>query len=948
MNDKDDRTKTQDGTGGRESGISITIDGKNAVPGNKSEEDGIEQIPALSLSRVIVFPFALTPLVLSEEKAIRVVERAAADERLIAFFPEMPEGVKTRPATPPAQGQTSAPDSTAASGSPPTADGIEFKVAMWNMDGKTVSAVGVLVRIVKMLKFPDGTVRVLVRGLSRIRFMGSLKGKDDLLFARIRKIETKVENNLETVAMIRNATKQFQEIISFSPNFPEDLKIAILNLTDSERIADLISDTLNFSFPEKLAILTIENFQERLHLLTILLNREVEVLRLGSEIQTQVHNVMSKSQREFFLREQLKQIQKELGEGERNPDIAAIRERMKKISPPDEVRKVLEKETERLETLPQASGEYSVAYTYIDWLLSVPWGVFTEDRLDVRAAGRILDEDHFGLRDVKDRILEFLAILQLKKDRKSPIICFVGPPGVGKTSLGKSIASAMGRKFVRVSLGGVRDEAEIRGHRRTYIGALPGRIIQGMKKAGSSNPVFMLDELDKLSEDYRGAPSAALLEVLDPAQNNAFNDHYLEVDYDLSTVMFIATANIEDTIPGPLRDRMEIIRLPGYTALEKHEIARRYLIPRQMEENGLSSHDLRFTRAAVDEVISHYTMEAGVRNLERVIGKICRKIAGKIVSGEIRPGADTLVDPALVRTLLGPRKILEEKLLSKPAVGVVTGLAWTSAGGVTLQVEASKMPGKGELRLTGSLGNVMKESAMAGFSFLRANAKKFGIRNDIFQKNDFHIHVPDGATPKDGPSAGVTMITALVSLLSNRPVRPRLAMTGEITLSGRVTAIGGVREKVIAALRAGVYDVILPAENEKDLEEIPEEVRSRLRFKFVDNAAEVIDFAVPRRIPKITDPAPGSQTKPDEIYTFQIPDRAETEKAKSVVENKSEAAVPAVEDKNPEDKKRSRRTPQKKKQSSPRRKTAAALSPGKRADRQRVPVWKSAKRRKEK
>ena len=885
MESKDDKEKKNGAAGGQEKELAITISGENAPPQEKTEEDGVEQVPALTLSRVIVFPFALTPLVLSEEKHIRVVEHAAADERLMAFFPEMPEGVKNDPPEPSAAAAGETQNEPAAAGETPpfhpTADGIEFKVAMWNMDGKTVSSIGVLVRIVKMLKFPDGTVRVLVRGLSRIRCLGSGKGKDGLLFARVRKIETKVENNLETVAMIRNATKQFQEIISFSPNFPEDLKIAILNLTDSERIADLISDTLNFSFPEKLAVLTIENFQERLHLLTILLNREVEVLRLGSEIQSQVHNVMSKSQREFFLREQLKQIQKELGEGDRNPDITAIRERMKKISPPEEVRKVLEKETERLETLPQASGEYSVAYSYIDWLLSVPWGVFTEDRLDVRTAGRILDEDHFGLRDVKDRILEFLAILQLKKDRKSPIICFVGPPGVGKTSLGKSIASAMGRKFVRVSLGGVRDEAEIRGHRRTYIGALPGRIIQGMKKAGSSNPVFMLDELDKLSEDYRGAPSAALLEVLDPAQNNAFNDHYLEVDYDLSTVMFIATANIEDTIPGPLRDRMEIIRLPGYTALEKHEIAKRYLIPRQMEENGLVSEDLRFTRSAVDEVISHYTLEAGVRNLERVLGKICRKIAGKIVAGDIPAQANTLVDPDMVRTLLGPRKILEEKLLSKPAVGIVTGLAWTSAGGVTLPVEASKMPGKGDLRLTGSLGNVMKESAMAGFSFLRANAKKFGIRDDVFRKNDFHIHVPDGATPKDGPSAGVTMITAMVSLLTNRPVRPRLAMTGEITLSGRVTAIGGVREKVIAALRAGVYDVILPAENEKDLEEIPEEVRRQLRFKFVENAADVIAFAVPVKIPKITDPAPGARVRKDEIYTFRVPDRkdaAETEK----------------------------------------------------------------------
>ncbi len=846
-----------------------------------SQNNALETVPALALTNVVVFPFALSPLVISEEASIRTIEKAMEGkdeaERLLAFFPEIPDK-GFLPDSPEMQGEQKI--ATPEGQTPPgpaaplnNADDMDFNIGFCDLDGKQVSSVGVLVRIVKMLKFPDGTVRILVRGISRIRYLGYSKMSGGIVITGIKRIVTRVENNIETIAMIRNATKQFQEVVSFSPNFPEELKIAILNLTDSERIADLIADTLNFSYPEKLAILTMENFQERLHLLTILLNREVEVLRLGSEIQNQVHSVMGKSQREFFLREQMKQIQSELGEGEKNPDVASIHERLKNINMPEDVRKLVLKETERLDVLPQASGEYNIAYTYIDWLLAVPWNVFTEDRLDIKEAFRILEHDHYGLKDVKERILEFLSVLQLKKDRKSPIICFVGPPGVGKTSLGKSIAAAMGRKFIRMSLGGVRDEAEIRGHRRTYIGALPGRIIQGMKKAGTSNPVFMLDELDKLGNDHRGDPASALLEVLDPQQNNAFNDHFLEVDYDLSNVMFIATANIEDTIPAPLRDRMEIIRLPGYTAFEKHEIARRYLIPRQMQENGLKAEDIRVSRSAVDEVITYYTMEAGVRGLERVFGKICRKIARQIVEGTVEAGSGLLVNPEKVHELLGARRFVEEETVSEPHIGVVTGLAWTSAGGVTLQVEATMMPGKGDLRLTGSLGDVMKESAMAAFSYIRSRAEELGIKPEIFAKNDIHIHVPDGATPKDGPSAGVTMTTALVSLLTGRQVRPRLAMTGEITLRGRVTAIGGVREKVIAALRTGVYDVILPKENEKDLEDVPEEVKKNIRFHFASVIDDVLSLAVPAKLPVIKPVAEGKKMT-DEIYTF-TPDAQE-------------------------------------------------------------------------
>lgn len=849
-----DNKKKDDFAMPKHDSYTITIAGDEKLkPVDNGDNERIMTVPAMPLAGIVIFPFALSPLMLNDDKAIRTVENAVSNERFVAIFPEMPDDKDPESQQP---------------------DGIELKVKPVMLNGKSVSSVGVLVRIVKMLKFPDGTVRALVRGLSRTKFI-SIQNRIPCTMVTTERIDQPADNSLECIAMVRNAVKQFQEIISFSPNFPEELKIAITNLTDNSRIVDLIADTLNISYREKLAILTIESIQERLHLMTILLNREVEVLRLGSEIQSQVHDVMSKQQREFFLREQLKQIQEELGEGNKNPDVVSINERLAKLNLPDEVRTLINKEVERLDMIPQASGEYNIAYTYIDWLLSVPWNEYTEDRLDVNKAAEILDADHYGLKDVKERILEFLAVLQLKNNRKSPIICFVGPPGVGKTSLGKSIASAMGRKFVRISLGGIKDEAEIRGHRRTYIGALPGRIIQGMKKAGTSNPVFMLDELDKVGNDYRGDPASALLEVLDPQQNFTFNDHYLEVDYDLSSVMFIATANIQDTIPRPLLDRMEIIRLPGYTAMEKHQIAKRYLIPRQMEENGLKSGDVRFTRSAVDEVITYYTVEAGVRNLERTFGTICRKLARKIVEGEVKRDSGYLVTVDAVHELLGPRKFIMDQSENIPQIGIATGMAWTSVGGSTLQVEATMMPGKGELKLTGSLGDVMKESAMAAFSFVRSHAAKLGIKDDVFPSHDFHIHVPDGATPKDGPSAGVTLTTALVSLLTNKPVRPHLSMTGEITLRGKVTPIGGVKEKVIAALRAGITDVILPADNGKDLEDVPDEVKEAIRFHFVTKIEEVLDFAMPARV-RAASPKKAKETD-DEIYTFDIPENTDAE-----------------------------------------------------------------------
>ncbi|OGV52101.1 MAG: endopeptidase La [Lentisphaerae bacterium GWF2_44_16] len=787
------------------------------VPETDVQDANIQKVPVLTLSGMLVFPYTLSPLVIEGEETVNMIEKTLAGERLIGVFPEVPPEAEN-------------PENM-----------MGAKVESEDFDGKKISRIGVVARIVKMLRFPDGTVRVLVRGLKRIKFIS--KAQDEKMnFAIVEKVIERKDNEIETVAMARNALNQFQEIITYSPNFPEELKIAILNVSDNIRIVDMIADTINISFAEKLSILSLPTLHERLQLLTILLNREVEVLHLGSEIQSQVHNALSKSQREFFLREQLKTIKRELGDESKNPDLVSIEARLAKITLPENVMQIVRKEMERLEMIPQASGEYNVAYTYIDWLISVPWSKYSDDRIDVKEASKILNDDHYDLKDVKERILEFLAVLQLKKDKKSPIICFVGPPGVGKTSLGQSIAKSMGRQFVRMSLGGIKDEAEIRGHRRTYIGALPGRIIQGIKKAGTSNPVFMLDEIDKVGNDFRGDPASALLEVLDPKQNAAFNDHYLELDYDLSAVMFIATANILDTIPAPLLDRMEIIRIPGYTAMEKKEIARRFLIPRQILENGLSSKLVSFKVDAVDELINYYTREAGVRNLERTAASVCRKIARKIVDGKISVNDAVKVSAKDIHAYLGPRKFLMDEAGKKPEIGVATGMAWTSSGGSILSVEATMMPGKGDLKLTGSLGDVMKESAHAAFSFLKSRSAKLKINNEIFSKNDFHIHVPDGATPKDGPSAGITIATALVSMIKERPLKMNTAMTGEITLRGKVTPVGGIKEKVIAALRSGIKTVIMPAENEKDLENIPDEVRKKIKFKFVKEVDEVFKF----------------------------------------------------------------------------------------------------------
>lgn len=776
-------------------------------------------VPLLTVRRLVIFPHVLVPLMLDAEADIQVVKRAMEHDRVLGVFIEVPDEM------------------------PAGEDKDSFRTV--KHEDQELAAVGIMARVVKFLTFPDGSVRLLLRGLKRITLNGVMKNLNGIPYALYDAFEEPEDKSLESSAMMRNAIGKFQEIAGILPNFPDELKLAILNMTEPGRVVDLMADALNLSFSEKLKILTLPTVKKRLQLMLVFLNRESEVLQLSAKIQSQVHMAMSQSQKEFYLREQLRAIQEELGEDNRNPDLVEFERRLAEGGYPEAVEAAARKEMSRLELIPQASPEYHVAYNYVDWLLAVPWTQCSDDCLDVGRAARVLNEDHYGLEDVKERILEFLSVLQLRKDRKSPILCLVGPPGVGKTSLGQSIARAMNRKFIRVALGGVRDEAEIRGHRRTYIGAMPGRIIQNMKKVGVANPVFMLDEIDKLGNDHRGDPASALLEVLDPEQNKAFNDHYIELDYDLSRVFFIATANVLEAIPAPLLDRMEVIRLPGYTSFEKKQIAKRYLVPKQFKENGLQGIKINFSMAAIDEIIDFYTREAGVRQLDRTIAAVCRKLARQVVEQKLDRTGRTTVTPEMVRELLGPRKFLQDEADRRPEIGSAVGMAWTSCGGTVLTVEAAMMPGKGLLKLTGSLGNVMKESAEAAFSYLRGHAARFNLKPEVFEKNDFHIHVPDGATPKDGPSAGVTLFSALLSLLTRKRVAPSLAMTGEINLRGRVTAVGGIKEKVIAALRAGVRTIMLPEENGKDLEEIPEELRRKLTFRLVKNVDEAVAVVFP-------------------------------------------------------------------------------------------------------
>ena len=783
----------------------VTIDGK--LPGASALPT---QLPLLPLSDVVVFPNMIAPLLVASAHSIKLVDDVVAGDRLLCVTLQKN------------------PDADH-----PTLDELQ--------------PIGCIARTVRMLKLPDDSVRVLIQGVQRMKITGIVHDKPYLV-ANITPLADEIHSGVELSALQRNAGTQFQEVVSLTPSMTDELKVAALNITDPSRLADLITANMNFTLEEKQGLLELTDVRLRLNLLGALLTRELEVLKLGSEIQSKVTTAMSKTQREYFLREQLRQIQKELGEGtDSGTEIPELREKIDAAQMPAEVKKIATKELDRLASIPTAAAEYTVARTYLDWLIAMPWSKRTEDKLDIARAKRVLDEDHYDLEHVKKRILEYLSVLKLKSGNgkvaslgKSPIICFVGPPGVGKTSLGMSIARALGRKFVRLSVGGVRDEAEIRGHRRTYIGALPGRVLQGLRRVESNNPVFMLDEIDKVGADFRGDPSSALLEVLDPQQNNAFSDHYLELPFDLSHVMFITTANLLEPILPALRDRMEVIELPGYTEEDKLHIAGKYLIPRQLTEHGLKVSQLTIQPAALADIIRLHTREAGVRNLERCIATICRRTARKIVEKRAK---SVTVTRANLKDFLGGAEFFHDRVERSTEPGIALGLAWTSVGGDILFIEATQMPGKGQLILTGSLGEVMRESVQAALSYIRSHTKQLKLENIAFEKTDFHVHVPAGAIPKDGPSAGITMAVALTSLLTGQPVRPAFAMTGEITLRGKILPVGGIKEKVLAASRSGVKEIILPDQNRKDLADIPAEVRKKTRFHFVktiDDALKLV------------------------------------------------------------------------------------------------------------
>ena len=765
-----------------------------------------EILPVLPLSDVVLFPSMVAPLVVTTAKSIRLIDSVTSGNRFLLAVLQ--------------RNRTAQDDEVAFT------DLYEY---------------GCVARLIKMLKFPDETVRILVQGISRCRIAQPNENKH-FLEARFAPMKDEIEDSVEVSALVRNASQRFQEIITLSPALPEELKIAVFNIEEPGKLTDLIAAHLNMTLEERQVLLEDSRPKSRLNRLATLLNRELEVLRLGTEIQHKVSETFSKTQREFFLREQMKAIKQELGEKDQQTiDVQEIEQKITKAKMPPEAQEAAKKERDRLMTIPTASPEYAVVRTYLDWLTELPWSTTTEDMLDINKARKILDHDHYDLKKIKDRILEFLSVLKLKKDLKGPILCFMGPPGVGKTSLGQSIARALGRKFVRMSLGGMRDEAEIRGHRRTYIGALPGRIIQGLRKAGTKNPVFMLDEIDKLGVDFRGDPAAALLEVLDPEQNSSFTDHYLNVPFDLSSVLFITTGNMVDTIPIALRDRMEILDLPGYTLTEKVRIAEKYLVPKEMAAHGLKDSPLVFEREAIEHIVADYTREAGVRNLDREIANICRKIARGVAEG--KTGKVTVSSQKLHGFLGHP--VFESEVAERATdPGVATGLAWTPTGGDILFIEATQMPGRGQLILTGSLGDVMKESAHAALSYIRANAQRWKIEKNFARNSDFHIHVPAGAIPKDGPSAGLAMIIALMSLVTQQPVAGDVAMTGEITLRGKVMPVGGIKEKVLAAARAGIQRIILPKRNEHNLEDLPAEVRRKLHFVFVRNVGEAIRYVL--------------------------------------------------------------------------------------------------------
>ena len=762
-----------------------------------------EELSVLPSKDAVVFPYMMVPLAVHSEQWVKLIEEASSGSRVIGLFAlKNEEGA-------------------------PSADNLH--------------EIGTAAAVVRMLRMPDGTAQVLLQGIARVQIEEHTQ-QDPHPRARVRQLTELATKTAELEALHRNLASQFQRVVSLSPTLPNELAITAANLADGGRLADFVAAALNLSLSEKQEVLAQLDVAERLRKVTAFTNRELDVLEIGSRIQSEIKSSIDKTQREYYLREQLKAIQKEIGElDEKGSELSDLRRRVEEAGLPPEAFKEAQRELDRLQRMPAASPENALIRTYLDWMVSLPWSVTTEDSLDIVQAARVLDEDHYDLEKVKDRILEYLAVRKLRQEMKGPILCFVGPPGVGKTSLGQSIARALGRKFVRISLGGVRDEADVRGHRRTYVGALPGRIIQGLRRSGTNNPVFMLDEVDKLSAGLQGDPSAALLEVLDPAQNNSFVDHYLDVPFDLSKVMFVTTANVLDTIPPALRDRMEVINLPGYTENEKLEIAKRYLVPRQLREHGITGDSVDFYDEGLREIINRYTREAGVRNLEREIASICRKVARRVAEGE---SSKVVVSAADVAQYLGPWRFRQEIRDEDDEVGVATGLAWTPTGGDVLFIETSCVPGRGQLTLTGHLGDVMQESARAALTYARSRAEHLGLPADFHEKCDIHIHVPAGAIPKDGPSAGITMAVSIISALAKLPVHKEVGMTGEITLRGKVLPIGGLKEKVLAAHRARLETVVIPKDNLKDLEEIPAQIRQEVKIVPVENVDEVLNVAL--------------------------------------------------------------------------------------------------------
>ncbi|HAM71189.1 MAG TPA: endopeptidase La [Verrucomicrobiales bacterium] len=763
-------------------------------------------LPVLGLSDIVIFPGMVAPLLVETAQSIRLIDDVVEGDRLLAVVLQKN-----------AESQNPMPEE------------------MWEH--------GCAARVLKMMKFPDNTVRILIEGLWRIRIR-DYETLSPYLRARVEVLKDVVDASVEMVALSRNAHQQFQEVIRLSPSISEQVKVAALNTDAPGSLSDIIATNLNLSLEERQQLIQMSDVKQRLNLLRPLLTRELEVLSIGSKIQNEVSSSMAKSQRDFFLREQIRAIQRELGEADPvTAEVTTLREQASKIVLPEDVRKVVNKELDRLQQLAPSVAEYAITRNYLDWLLELPWNKSTTDNLELKAARRLLDQQHYGLEKVKERLLEFLAVIQLKKNLKGPILCLVGPPGVGKTSLGKSVADALGRKFARIALGGMRDEAEIRGHRRTYVGAMPGRILQSIRRVESRNPVILFDELDKVGADYRGDPAAALLEVLDPQQNKTFSDHYLDVPFDLSQVLFITTANWLDPVHPALVDRLEVIQLPSYTATEKRFIARRHLVPRQLEEHGLDKGKVKIPDTTIRHLIGDYTREAGVRQLEREIGSLSRKVARRWIEQSSHKKPIT-VTPDQLKDLLGPPRFIEETVQRITEPGIATGLAWTPVGGEILFIEATWMPGVGRLLLTGSLGEVMKESAQTALSYLRSQARQLNLDMRDFEKFDIHVHVPAGATPKDGPSAGVTIACALASLFSQRRVKSHVAMTGEISLRGQVLRVGGIKEKVMAAARSGIREMILPDQNRNDWLEVPDEIRKKMKIHFVKQICDLLPKAL--------------------------------------------------------------------------------------------------------